>query len=212
MSVNDFGFPSYFQGTFSRWIKNVPVAHNGDKSADVTGTVGAHAFVFGLLGLILMLIATPNSDVNVFVVGIVVVFGCLGALTGWLWVQELNIDNQLAPKSVVGIYLYALFFVISAIAVILLSYASGGPNVGTPADAVLSGVINGNIALAVGYFIDRGRLMKSSQKNAHQMKPHSTETKSELLATIERLAELHKQGILTDEEFQEKKMQILDSI
>ena len=78
------------------------------------------------------------------------------------------------------------------------------PVVGTFAGAVVGGALGSKIGKKYG-----GALLDKLGSKESAAEPSATEDKKDVTAELERLANLHKQGILSDDEFRAAKAQLL---
>jgi phage tail tape-measure protein len=78
------------------------------------------------------------------------------------------------------------------------------PVIGTFAGAVVGGALGSKVGKKYG-----GALLDKLGSNKQDVAEAAPESKKDVTAELERLANLHKQGILTDEEFKAAKASLL---
>jgi hypothetical protein len=198
--------------SFSNWMTTHALIceENGEIDRNMTivlsGVIFSSLFALGIMGA---MAATETSDVKIgYAMWLCVLFGALGLSAGWLWVLEIDIADSVFPRAVLGPYLFPLGFAASALVALRNGATSDLPAEEVFLDAITNGLINAVFFLLVALLIDKLRLKLNNTK---RFDPQSR-TFDDPFILIERLGILRDRGLLTDEEFESKKHDILKSI
>jgi hypothetical protein len=162
-----------------------------------------------VLTFLVSLSSTGPEDVNIgYTAGVGIFFGILGLFAGWLWVLEIDIADSIFPRAVLGPYLFPLGFAASALVPLMNGVTSDVPPEEVFFVSITNGLINGVFFLLVGLLIDKYRLIRNDRQRVNAQ----MQTFNDPFILIERLGILKDRGLLTDEEFESKKNDILKSI
>jgi uncharacterized membrane protein YgdD (TMEM256/DUF423 family) len=198
--------------SFSNWTTTHALVFEEDGEVNQGKTILTAGIIFSAIAVfaIAVLIAsTESADINFgLLTGVALFFGVLGLFAGWLWVLEVDIADSIFPRAVLGPYLFPLGFAASAFLAIRNGVTLEKTAEELFFDSVIGGLINGVFFLLVAVLIDKYRLSRNNRENpVPQLRSFD-----DPFVLIERLGILKDRGLLTDDEFELKKQDILKSI
>lgn len=223
--------------SFSNWASTRLLFFTEDGEIEIGRTVAVSAVVYGLIGGVLSLLVNDAvsgeiRDENAgfaYVTGSTITYLVLGALTGWLWTKEIDIADTIYPRRILGPYLFPLGALLGVGVIVAASDQSKIHGAILFERGTWSAFGCGFIFLLVAYLFDRVKknshtiktinegLMSLSNEHEYQREQILVDDSvihgsDEALNLIEKLGSLRDKGLLTQQEFEEKKQKLLNEI
>jgi hypothetical protein len=200
---------------FSQRTTQRLIVKDENGKSEIMSTVLGYGFLLGVLSVISAEISEPNfSEGSEFLFLVIMgTFFTIGVLTGYLLTIVYEIAKSNPIKSVFSVYAYFVAIVVSISATLVTASVVADVGRERVFDCFATGAINGVLILSLAALTDRWRFREKPELELSEESSGSISfLEHDAVELLERLSDLFQRGILTEEEFNRKKAEILDSI